>query len=284
MIQWYPGHMTKARRNIQEHLKLVDLVIELLDARVPSSSQNPDITAIATGKKHIIVLNKADLAHPEATDEWIRYFREKGLVAVPIDSQRGTGLKLLNRAIRELLSDRLDYWKSRGRKPRAFRAMVLGIPNVGKSSLINRFARRKSAKTGDKPGITKGMQWIRFSTDLELLDVPGILWPKFEDKETGYKLAITGAIASHLFDPIEMVKQLLFFLPSDSKERILNMYQITDQGQENLDLILLSSFGRTRGYLLPGGEIDLTKSATNLLADFQKGRFGRISLELPGEA
>lgn len=280
LIQWYPGHMTKAKRNIQEQLKLVDIVIELLDARIPASSQNPDITAITKGKKRIIVLNKADLADSQITKKWIRFFGEKNLVAVALDSQTGTGLNVLNNKIRELLQDKLEVWKNRGRKPRAFRAIVVGIPNVGKSSLINRFIRKKSAKTGDKPGVTKGMQWVKFSKEIELLDVPGILWPKFEG-DVGYKLAITGALASHLFDPVEMIEQFLTYLPNDYKKNILGLYRIDNQAQNDLNLILLNSFGKSRGYLLQGGEIDLNKSASNFLNDFQKGKFGRISLEVP---
>jgi len=272
--------MAKAKRNIQEHLKLVDLVIELLDARIPYSSQNPDIASITEKKPRIIVLNKADLASPEITEEWIEYFQKQSLIAVPVDSQRGIGLNMLTKQIKNLMKDKLEYWKKRGRKPRAFRAMVLGIPNVGKSSLINRFAKKKSAKIGDRPGITKGLQWIKFSGDLELLDVPGILWPKFEEEEVGYKLALTGAIASHLFDPVEMINHLILYLPAQQKEEILKQYDLT--GKDQVDITtLLTSFGKSRGFLMQGGEVDLDKSARNFLLDFQKGKLGRITLEQP---
>lgn len=280
-IQWYPGHMAKTRRLIQENLKLIDMVIELVDARLPLSSRNPDIDTLLGNKPRLLVINKSDLADPVVNDQWIQWFNEKGQKVILADSVTGRGLHQISAFTREILKEKIEREKRKGIVNRSIKLMVVGIPNVGKSSFINKFAGKASTKTGDRPGVTKGKQWIRLKNGYELLDTPGILWPKFEDPEVGKKLAYTGAIKDEIIDdPEALTCMLLEFLrdnyPSNLKER----YKLTDirdlQGYE-----LLYKIGRKRGCMVSGGEIDTLRAANIILDEFRGAKIGAISLETP---
>ncbi|WP_096199342.1 ribosome biogenesis GTPase YlqF [Bacillus sp. FJAT-45350] len=276
-IQWFPGHMAKARREVTEKLKLIDVVIELLDARVPLSSRNPMIDEIVAHKPRLILLNKADLADPKMTDKWTSYFRKQDVVVLPIDSQSGKGVEKIPGACKELAHALFEKWKSKGMKPRAIRAMILGIPNVGKSTLINRLAVKKIAKTGDRPGVTKKQQWIKVGKELELLDTPGILWPKFEDQQIGYRLAATGAIKDELLDFQDIALFVLNFMKDHYPETIQQRYKLEEVPDEGL--ALFDEIGKKRGCLLPGGYIDYDKAAEIILRELRSGTLGRITLE-----
>lgn len=269
-IQWYPGHMTKALRQMKDDMKLIDLVIELLDARVPSSSRNPDIDSLAAGKSRIVILNKSDLADPEAIQGWKAYFEEKGMICIPLDSRVNHDMDKIRTQCRQACAAKIERDRARGIKNRPIRAMVAGIPNVGKSTFINSFAGRASAKTGNKPGVTKGAQWIRIDKQLELLDTPGILWPKFEDETVGRNLALIGSINDEVISRDELCEILLDFLRSHYPEELETRY-----GGQDMDSIAgrLGCVGR-------GGEYDYTRACKGLLDDYRSGRLGRISLEV----
>ena len=276
-IQWYPGHMTKAKRAMQEDVKLVDLIIELVDARVPLASRNPDIDQLGRDKARLILLNKSDLADGSCNDMWTSWFREKGFHVVKVNSRSGTGLKQINTVVQEACREKIERDRRRGILNRPVRAIVVGIPNVGKSTFINSFAGKACAKTGNKPGVTKGKQWIRLNKTLELLDTPGILWPKFEDQRVGLLLACIGSINDEILNrdelALELLKLLIQYYPNVLKERY--------QAECDSAVELLSHVARVRGCLAKGGEADLSKAAGIVIEDFRSGKLGRITLEFP---
>ena len=278
-IQWFPGHMAKARREVTEKLKLVDVIFELVDARIPVSSENPMLQEIIQQKPRLILLNKADMADKEMTRKWIRHYAEQGLKALAINSQAGSGMEEIVKAAEELLREKRDRQKARGMNPRAIRAMIIGIPNVGKSTLINRLAKRNIAKTGNTPGVTRAQQWIKVEKKLELLDTPGILWPKFDDPETGYKLALTGAIKDTLLNMQDIAIFGLRFLQLHYPERLLKRYELTEMPEEMV--LLFDKIGGLRGCLGAGGEIDYDKTAELIVRDLRMQKFGVLTFDLP---
>ena len=280
-VQWFPGHMTKARKIITENLKLVDAVIELLDARIPYSSANPMLQEIISGKPRVVALNKADLADPVITRKWVDYFTQQGIKAVSIDSMTGKGTKQLVQAVEDMAREKTEKLLSKGViKPRAARVMILGIPNVGKSSLINRLAGAVKAKAADKPGVTRAKQWIRIGKNLELLDTPGILWPKFEDMTVGLKLAFTGAINDEAIDREQVVAVFLETMAKLYPERLRERYKLIDELPEQ-PMELLELVGRKRGCLVKGGAVDLDKAQRIVFTDFRSGKLGVVSLDVP---
>ncbi len=280
VVQWFPGHMAKARRLIEDNLKLVDVVIELLDARIPYSSANPMLQDIISNKPRVIALNKADLADPEITKEWVAAFKQQNIPAAVIDSMNGKGMKVLLKLAEDLARVKTEKLVSRGANPRAARIMILGIPNVGKSSLINRLAGSVRAKAADKPGVTRAKQWIRIGRSLELLDVPGVLWPKFEDMTVGLKLAFTGAINDEVYDLEKVVSVFLQTMSEKYPERLCERYKLTQPLPASPEE-LLEMIGKKRGFLVKGGSIDLDKTQKMLLTEFRAGKFGKISLDYP---
>ena len=277
-VQWYPGHMTKAKRMMQENIKLIDLVIELVDARAPLSSKNPDIDELGKNKFRLILLNKADLASEKSNAMWTKYFEEKGYFVVKINSRSGAGMKQISATIMEACKEKIERDRKRGILNRPIRAMVVGIPNVGKSTFINSFAGRAAAKTGNKPGVTKGAQWIRLNKQVELLDTPGILWPKFEDQAVGVKLAMLGSVNDEILNIDELSVELIKLLDEHFPEVISERYQI--EKQEN-PLKVLEEIARVRACLLKGNELDISKAANILMDDFRSGRLGKLTLEFP---
>lgn len=286
-IQWFPGHMTRAKRQIEEKLKLIDVVIELLDARIPQSSRNPMIDEITGAKPRLILLNKADLADSERTAEWSRYFRDKGHMTLAIDANTGTGVKEIAGKAKELLKEKIQRQIDKGMKPRPIRALIVGIPNVGKSTLINRIAGRNIAITGDRPGVTKGQQWIKTGGDLELLDTPGILWPRFDDPIAGFRLAATGAIKEDVLHIDEVACFVLQDLVRGYRPILEERYGLTDLPTELPDLQaavdVLEQIGRRRGCLAGGGHVDYEKAAGIVLRELRAGKLGRMTLESPDE-
>lgn len=282
LIQWFPGHMTKTKRMIEDHLKAVDVVAELLDARIPQSSANPMVEELVKGKPRIVILNKADLADPRETDLWISYYKKKGISVVPMTVGNGKNKKKLLSLIRETAEPILSRWRKRGLKNRSVRLMILGIPNVGKSSLINFLAGKASTRTANTPGHTRGKQWVRLSDGLDLLDTPGVLWPKFDDQTVALRLAATGAIAGDVFNPDEVVPVLLSSLAETAPQVLKDVYGIDDVNRD--PQLLLEDAGRRRGCLLPGGAIDYERAEMAVLRDFRNGKLGRITLDpLPKE-
>jgi len=281
-LQWYPGHMRKAERLVQENLKLVDVVIELLDARIPMSSANPVLREIVAGKTRLIVLNKSDLADPTATRAWVQYFASQDIVAVPVDAVKGSGTKELVQAIQKLAAPRTEKLAKHGAKPRAARCMILGIPNVGKSSLINRLSGGARTKVENRPGVTRAKQWIRIGAQLDLLDMPGILWPKFEDARAALRLAFTGAISDTVYDVGGVVLQLLRVLHADYPATLRARYGLAENLPTGVEL--LEEIGRRRGCLVRGGRIDYEKAEQIVLTDFRSGRLGRVTLDSPIQA
>ena len=277
-FQWYPGHMTKARRMMQENIKLIDLIIELVDARIPLSSRNPDIDELGKNKARLILLNKADLAEDALNDEWISYFKEKGYSAVKVNSKKGGGIKSIQSVIQEACREKTERDRKRGILNRPVRAMVVGIPNVGKSTFINALAGKACAKTGNKPGVTKGKQWIRLNKNVELLDTPGILWPKFEDQEVGLKLAFIGSIKDEILQTEELEAELVKFMKSVYPGVLEEKYDIL--AVEDI-YGCLRDIAESRHCLVRGSELDTGKAAAILLDDFRSGRLGRITLERP---
>lgn len=279
-FQWYPGHMTKAKRQMQEDIKLVDLVIELVDARIPMSSRNPDIDELGKNKARLILLNKADLADDAQNRAWTAYFEEKGYFVVRMDARSKAQMKPVNAVILDACKEKIERDRRRGIKNRPVRAMVVGIPNVGKSTFINSFAGRACAKTGNKPGVTKGKQWIRLNKSVELLDTPGILWPKFEDQRVGLKLALIGSIKDEILNIDEMSLELIKFLQQDYREELFTRYGLED-GDDPVKLLL--QIAANRSCIKKGGELDASKAAALLLDEFRSGAIGRITLEKPEE-
>lgn len=282
LIQWFPGHMAKTKRLITEHLKAVDLVAELLDARIPQSSANPMISELTAGKPRVVILNKADLADPEATKQWTAYYRAKGLQAIPLDSTKPQSKKVLIRAIHETAQPVIQKWLRRGLRNRPVRLMILGIPNVGKSTLINRLAGTKATRTANTPGHTRGKQWVRLQDGMDLLDTPGVLWPKFEDQTAAMRLAATGAIAGDVFDPDEIVPALMTTLAEVTPKTLKEKYGIEDVHAD--PQLLIEAAGKRRGCLLPGGHVDYGRAQQAILFDFRNGRLGRITLDTVPEA
>lgn len=279
-IQWFPGHMAKTRRLIAENLKLVDVVIELLDARIPVSSKNPEIDEILGVKPRVIALNKSDLADNKVLKEWNKWYNSKGYTNIFVDSIKGQGIKELKDKLRVMMKDKIEREKQKGRLFRPIRTMVIGIPNVGKSSFINKIAGRASAVTGDKPGVTRGKQWVKLNEEIELLDTPGILWPKFDDPQVGLNLAFTGAIKDDIMDVVEVGAELFKYLsriyPQNIKDRY-KLLSIEDKSGEEL----LQIAGKNRGCIIAGGEVDLRRIAIIVLDEFRGGKIGKISLERP---
>ncbi len=277
-IQWYPGHMTKAIRMMQEDIKLIDIVVELVDARVPMSSKNPDIDQLARGKSRLILLNKADLADRAKTQDWEQYFKEKGFYVHSLDARTGKSVKAVTGIIQEACREKIERDRRRGIINRPVRAMVVGIPNVGKSTFINTYAGKACTKTGNKPGVTKGKQWIRLNKNVELLDTPGILWPKFEDQTVGMKLAIIGSIKDDLLDITELAWNLTGFLVDNYPGILEKRYNI-DEKRDKIEII--EQIALARGCLQKGGAPDTAKASKLLLDDFRSARLGAITLDLP---
>ena len=276
--QWYPGHMTKARRMMQENLSLIDLVIELVDARIPLSSRNPEIDTMGKNKARLILLNKSDLADADLNQEWMEYFREMDIHAVEVNSKSGAGVRSIEAVVRVACKDKLERDRRRGILNRPVRAMVAGIPNVGKSTFINAFAGRACAKTGNKPGVTKGKQWIRLHKSLELLDTPGILWPKFEDQQAGLRLALIGSMNDEILQTEELALELIRFLRAAYGGVLSGRFGVEENGD---DFSVLKEISIKRGCLLKGNEPDIRKASSILLEEFRSGKLGRITLERP---
>ena len=286
-IQWYPGHMAKTRRQMLENLKNIDIVCEVVDARIPMVSRNPDMDEIAGSKPRMIILNRIDLADPEQTRRWAAYFRAKGWAVLETDSQHGKGTERFASAAREVLADKIAQWNEKGQTGRAVRVMVVGIPNVGKSTFINRILGRKSAKAADKPGVTRGSQWFRVGDGIDLLDTPGILWPKFDDERTGLLLASTGAVKDDILDVETLACKLFEILAVRAPETIVNRYKLTlPEPEEEIDVLgytLLEQAGKKRGFMMRGGAIDTERMARVFLDEYRGGVLGRITLETPEE-
>ena len=287
-IQWYPGHMTRTRRQMEADLKLVDVVVELIDARIPVSSRNPDIDTIAAGKPRLVVLNRADQADPAGSRAWGSWLRSRGLAVMETDARSGAGVGQFSAAVREVLRDQIARWQEKGLVGRPVRAMVVGIPNVGKSTFINKVARRKSAKASDRPGVTRGKQWVTVDRALELLDTPGILWPKFEDERTGLHLAFTGAVKDAIMDTETLGCHLMALLGERypaSLEQGYKLPEIPRRGEEESEVAygyrLLEMAAQKRGMRVSGGEYDTERMARVLLDEFRGGKLGRFTLEWP---
>ena len=278
-FQWYPGHMTKAKRAMQEDIKLIDVIIELVDSRVPFSSKNPDIDTLANGKSRILLMNKYDLADKAVSDKWTKYYEEKGYFVATVNSKNGRGVKAVNDVIQKACKEKIERDRKRGILNRPIRAMIVGIPNVGKSTFINSFAGKACAKTGNKPGVTKGKQWIRLNKNVELLDTPGILWPRFEDQQVGLNLAFIGSIKDELYNIYELSLLLLDYLIKNYPDAVADFYEIENSDSNNE---LLERIAIKRGCIKSGAEYDLDKAAKCLVDDFRNGRIGKISLEIPG--
>ena len=277
-FQWYPGHMTKAKRMMQENIKLIDLVIELVDARVPISSRNPDIDELGKNKARLILLNKSDLAEDKWNDAWSEYFREKGFSVVKVNSKKGGGIKSINGVIQEACKEKIKRDRKRGILNRPVRAMVVGIPNVGKSTFINALAGKACAKTGNKPGVTKGKQWIRLNKNVELLDTPGILWPRFEDQAVGLKLAFIGSIKDEILQTEELAAELVTFMNKNYPGVLESKYNV----EEDTDPYgMIARIAESRHCLVRGNELDTEKASVLLMDDFRNGRLGRLTLEYP---
>lgn len=289
-IQWYPGHMTKTRRQIEADLKNVDIVVEIIDARIPVSSRNPDIDAITAGKPRLVVLNRADQADPAGNRAWGAWFRKKGWSVLETDAKTGAGVNQFSRVVQEVLKDQIARWQERGLVGRPVRAMVVGVPNVGKSTFINKVARKKSAKASDRPGVTRGKQWVTVDRGLELLDTPGILWPKFEDVETGMRLAFTGAVKDDIMDVETLGCHLMAFLGTQYPNVLVESYRLKEvparEAEENevaYGYRLLEACAQKRGMRISGGEFDTERMARVLLDEYRGGKLGRFTLELPEE-
>ena len=280
-FQWYPGHMTKAKRQMQEDIKLIDLVIELVDARIPLSSRNPDIDELGKNKYRLILMNKADLADKRKTEQWSAYFKEKGFFVVSLDARTKNSMRTITDIVMEACKEKIERDRKRGIKNRPVRAMVVGIPNVGKSTFINSYAGKACAKTGNKPGVTKGKQWIRLNKNVELLDTPGILWPKFEDQMVGLRLALIGSIKDEILNVDELAVELIKFLTVHYPGLLNERYEV-EEAQEITDMIY--EVAKNRNCMLKGGEPDYSKAAALIIDDFRSGKLGEITLEDPAES
>ena len=281
-IQWFPGHMTKAQRMIEENLKLVDAVCEILDARIPRSSRNPDIDRLAGDKPRLVILNRCDLADPAVTARWRKYFEAQGLAILETDARTGKGVNGFAPAIRRLLADKIREYEAKGQVGRPLRVMILGIPNVGKSTFINKVAGRKAAIAGDKPGVTRGKQWINIDAGLDLLDTPGILWPRFDSQEVGEMLAITNAIKADVLDKETLAANFMLRLRQMYPQAIVDRYKFQPDPEMN-GFELLEQAAKKRGFLVSRGEYDIERMANTLLGEYHDGKLGRLSLEAPDE-
>ena len=282
-IQWFPGHMTKAQRMIEENLAMVDAVCEILDARIPYSSRNPDIDRLAGDKPRLVILNRADLADPQMTARWRKYFESRGLAILETDAKSGKGVGTFAPAVRRLLKDKLAAYEAKGQVGRPLRVMILGIPNVGKSTFINKVAGRKAAIAGDKPGVTRGKQWINIDQGLDLLDTPGILWPKFDSQEVGEMLAITNAIKADVLDKETLGANFMLRLRELYPKAIEERYQFVPDPDMN-GFELLEQAAKKRGFLVSRGEYDIERMANTLLGEYHDGKLGRLTLEAPPDA
>lgn len=281
-IQWFPGHMTKAQRMIEENIKQVDAVCEILDARIPRSSRNPDIDRLAAGKPRLIILNRVDLADPAMTAKWKKYFESQGMAILETDAKSGRGVGDFAAAVRRLLADKLREYEAKGQVGRTLRVMILGIPNVGKSTFINKVAGRKAAIAGDKPGVTRGKQWINIDSGLDLLDTPGILWPKFDSQEVGEMLAITNAIKADVLDKETLGANFMLRLRVMYPDALRERYKFEpDPGANGFEL--LEAAAKKRGFLVSKGEYDIERMANTLLGEYHDGKLGRLTLEQPDE-
>ena len=288
-INWYPGHMAKTKRQIIEDLKLIDVVVEILDARIPVSSQNPDVKGYTKNKKKVVVLNKADLADEIETKKWVKYFEEKGIPAVVTDSNSGKGINEVIRSVKEVAKETQEKFADKGRKGKSIRIMILGIPNVGKSSFINRITKKNSAQVGNRPGVTRQKQWIRIEDGIELMDTPGVLWPKFESEEVGLHLAFTGSIKDDILEKTEIAYQLLKFLVNNYFDKVIERYKLdeneikeilnSDEEENNKIVEIMETIAKKRGAILSGGRIDYEKVSIILLDEFRSGKIGRITIE-----
>lgn len=281
-IQWFPGHMTKTKRQIQASLKLVDAVAEILDARIPLSSKNPDLQKLIQNKPKVVLLNKCDIANQTATSRWIDYYASQGITAIAVDCKSGKGLNKFAPAVNNVLSERRERLKAKGMVNPMLRIMIVGIPNVGKSSFINRVAKQNRAKVEDRPGVTRGNQWYSIAKNIEMLDTPGVLWPKFDDKIVGERLAFTGAVKDQILDTELLAVRLLDFLRSLKPADFIARFKLEDIDLDAIDSYeLLNVIGKKRGMLISGGEIDTERAAIMLLDEFRSGKLGRITLEMP---
>ena len=283
-IQWFPGHMAKTRRLMKENLKLVDVVVELTDARIPFSSRNPEMKSLVGGKPRIVILNKCDMADEALTSEWIEHYKSKGINAIATDCRSGRGLNRLAPVVRDVLKKELEKRTSKGMEGKPIRMMIVGIPNVGKSSFINRVAGGKRAKVEDRPGVTRGKQWVTLENGIDMLDMPGVLWPKFEDKTVGEHLAFTGAVKDDIIDIESLAMRLADLLNREYHELLCERYKLTDEETENIEPYdLLELIGAKRGMKISGGEVNTERAAAMLLDEFRGGKIGRITLEKPNE-
>jgi ribosome biogenesis GTPase A len=280
-VQWYPGHMAKTRRMIQENLKLVDLVVEIIDARIPVSSRNPDLDSLVEHKLRLVLLNRADQADPKVNQRWSDYFRRRGWSVLQTDCKSGAGVKQFSPVVKSILKEQMAKWAEKGMSGRPVRVMVVGVPNVGKSTFINKVANRKSAIAQNRPGVTRGKQWVSVDEGLDLLDTPGILWPKFEDKTVGMHLAFTGAVKDTVLDTETLAMNLMKLLSERYPEALAERYHIAIP-EEPDPWALVEEAGRKRGFLISGGEVDTERMSRILLEEFRSGKLGRFTLELPG--
>ncbi len=283
-IQWFPGHMTKTKRQIQSSLKLVDAVAEIIDARIPVSSRNPDLAKLVQNKPRVILLNKCDMANQTATKMWIDYFKKQNLVAIPVDCKSGRGLDKFAPAVNTVMSHKIARLKEKGMVNPTIRIMIVGIPNVGKSSFINKMVKKNRAKVEDRPGVTRGNQWYTIAKNLEMLDTPGVLWPKFDDKTVGEHLAFTGAVKDQILDIELLAVRLLDFIKELKPADFITRFKLENEDIENIDSYeLLKMIGKKRGMLVSGGEIDTERAAIMLLDEFRSAKLGRITVEMPQE-
>ena len=281
-VQWFPGHMAKTRRLIKESLSMVDAVTELLDARMPLSSRNPEIEQITAGKPRIILLNKCDVADEKATAKWVKYFENEGFAALPVDCRSGKGLNAYRPLVREVLKEKIKANEEKGMGGKSLRVMVVGIPNTGKSSFINKMARKYRAAVADKPGVTRHNQWVNIGNGVELLDTPGVLWPKFDDPKVGDRLAFIGSVKDSVLDSETMAVRLLEVLKEDYADRLVDRYKLNGVDLSALEgYEVLEAIGRKRGMLISGGEIDTERASVMLLDEYRGGRLGKITMELP---
>ena len=280
VVQWFPGHMAKTRRLIKESLPFVDLVTEIVDARIPMSSSNPELAEMIGNKPRIVLLNKCDVADEKATLMWVQYYKSNGMYAIPVDCRTGKGLNAYLPLVRGVLKDKIKRNTEKGMAGKPLRVMVVGIPNTGKSSFINRMAGRNRAKVADKPGVTRSNSWFAVGSGIELLDTPGVLWPKFEDKEVGDKLAFIGSVKDEILDTETMALRLIRFLKQDYSERLSERFKISDF-EDKEDYEILEMIGRKRGMLISGGEIDYERASVMLLDEYRGGKLGRLTLEFP---
>ena len=279
-IQWFPGHMTKTKRMMQADMKLVNIVVELLDARIPLSSRNPDIDELVNNKSRMVVLNKVDLADRRKTQQWVDYFAKKGIKTVSVDSKSGSGYNTIISSAKEILKDKIKLKEEKGMVGYKIKIMVVGVPNVGKSTFINKLAKRKTAKVEDRPGVTRGKQWVKIDKEVELLDTPGILWPKFEDNSVAEKLAFTGAVKDQIMDTELLTVRLLDILRIDYKENLKNVYKLKDEDFEcENSFELLEMIAKKRGMLMPGGVSDTERASVMVLDEFRSSKIGKITLD-----